>query len=229
MNRFFRDEAISGSVGVRDFAPEFLGKLTDPRILPRDELGGVAAVSLRAGKGSLLLLADRSPFSNGALKEGEGALFLDRLFYPYREGPVFLREKSAQALFDPSLVKGLLKGKLSFFVIHLLGIFLFLILMKGKRFSRAPELRGKRERRITEHLNAVGLFYHRAGASVLIERADAPYFKWVICKGKKPSLLSPGEYEELSEPAEGLGEEDIIERFRRRNELIEKMRKEQKL
>ena len=75
----------------------------------------------------------------------------------------------------------------------------------------------------------MGLFYHRAGASVLIERADAPYFKWVICKGKKPALLSPGEYEELSCTAEGLDEEEILERFRRRNEWIEKIRKEHEL
>jgi hypothetical protein len=122
------------------------------------------------------------------------------------------------------LIKGLFKGKLALISAHLLIIFLIFLYINGKRFSKPQNIRPKEVRKVTEHIKATGLFYHKAGACQLIEKTDSRYFKWVICKNKKPSFLTEAEYKEKTEIKSLLYEDEIILRFKDRNVLIDNIR-----
>lgn len=216
----FSEKAYKSSA---HFRRPFLKKLQKWKPLAENGDGNVM-VQLKSGDGSLLLIADISLFNNKSLHKIDNALLLDKLISSNKAEKIFLREKMSEAVFDPSLIKGILKGKLSILTIHLLLIFLFFLFITGKRFSRPQKLIGKKRRKISEHIEATGLFYQRAGAANLIEKINSDFFRIVVCRNRKPSLLSEEEYSNYSDPYPKLTEEEIIKKFKHRNTLIEKIR-----
>lgn len=220
IDTFFDADAVEYSGQKAALSGEFLTGLRGKKDI------SPAGATVQAGKGLFVLVPDGDPFTNGSLEEdGSNAYALDRLFYPYRTGNIYLREKASEAVFDPTLIKGLLKGRLSFITIHIILIFIVLLFVGGKRFSKPYEPEGKETRKITEHIRATGLFYQRAGASELIEKADAAYFRWVVCRNRKPSLLSEEEYLDYGTFREDLKEEEIMDRYGRRGKIISKLRR----
>ncbi len=205
------------------FRRSFLKKLWKKKVLSENENGPVI-VTVDSGKGSLLLISDISLFNNINLHGIDNAFLLDKLLSSDVRGKIYLREKLSEAVFDPSLIKGIFQGRLSIITIHLLLIFFFFLIMTGKRFSKPQKLSGKKRRKISEHIKATGLFYQRAGASNLIEKIDSEYFRTVICRNRKPSILNDTDYNIYSRPSPELSEEEIIIKFKQRNTLIEKIR-----
>lgn len=205
------------------FKGTFLKKLQKKKVLAENGDGSVL-LTIQMGKGSLLLIADISLFNNANLHEIENAFLLDNLLSPYNTGSIYLREKMSEAVFDPSLIKGIFKGKLSIITIHLLLVLICFLIVNGKRFSTPQNLLGIKRRKISEHIIATGLFYQRAGASYLIEKTDSEYFRTVICRNRKPSLLSEEDYNKYSTPSPELSEEEMIMKYKSRNTLIEKIR-----
>ncbi len=236
VNSFFTEEAVrfcktEESAGKNEETTDaekilkkaFLEKLQRFEILYENSEGAVIVKSY-SGKGSILLISDRSIFSNNKLKNSENARLLDRIFYEYKDDPLYLREKGSKVVFDPSLLKGLLKGKLAALTTHLALIFILFVIINAKRFSRPQNLSAVKIRKISEHIKAVGMFYQRAGASEIIEKTDTEYFKYVICKNRKPAALSSDEYDKCIEKITGLDEEYIMKRFKTRNKYINKIR-----
>ena len=207
----------------RVFNSDFLSKLKNTDILFENSEGAVI-VRTEYGKGTILLVSDRSIFNNLNLRKSENAVLLDKIFYEFRNTPLYLREKGSEVIFDATLVKGLLRGRLSLFTVHLAAVFIIFLVISGKRFSRPQNLSASKIRKISEHINAVGVFYHKAGAYEIIERTDTEYFKWVICRNRKPSVLSREEYEINKEKIDGLTEDETAERFQERNKCIKKIR-----
>ena len=230
VNIFFDDDAVeyTGSIAGelksdKVFRPDFLEKLKNTEIISKNSEGALIVCS-EYGNGSILIISDRRIFCNLSMESFETAYLLDRLFYDFREKSLYLREKGAEAVYDPSLVKGLLKGRLSVLTFHLLLIFIIIIVISSKRFSKPQDLSASTLRKISEHIKAAGMFYHKAEASDLIERTDTEYFKWVICRNRKPAILSREEYEDNIKRTENLSEDEIFERFIERNKYIKKIR-----
>ena len=223
VNTYFDSDAYKMKDDKRTFKSSFLKRIREYEIID-ENASGVLAFRVKSGNGSIVLISDRFQFNNENMTELDNALKLDNIFYPFAGGKLYLREKYSKAIYDPTLIKGLFKGKTSIIALHLIIIFIILLAFLGKRFYKPTVKNAKRVRKISEHIGAVGLFYHKAGAAQLIEKSDSQYFKYVICKNKKPSILDVEEYELYSNYHKKISEEEIVKRFLYRQKLIKKIR-----
>jgi len=219
------DEIIpSAAVFASNYIPvEIFNGLNESTVIA-DNQNGIIIGQIKKGKGKIILISDQSVFNNYNMHNLQNALLLNNLFSDLQGIPIYLRERNPAALYNPSIIRELLIGRFFYLSAHLVLLFFLFIFMTGKRFSRPEVLAGKKQRKITEHLKAVGLFYQKAGAYELIEQIDSKYFKAVICRNKKPVNLSDEEFFNYSECKSDIDKDEIIRRFSRRYSLIVKTR-----
>ncbi|MCK5200593.1 MAG: DUF4350 domain-containing protein [Spirochaetales bacterium] len=214
----------SSPVFASDYIPvEIFNEFNESTIIA-DNQNGIIIGQIKKGKGKILLISDRSVFNNNNMHNLQNALLLNNLVSDLQGIPIYLRERYPVALYNPPIIRELLIGRLFYLSAHLILLFSLFIYMTGKRFSRPEILSGKKQRKITEHLKAVGLFYQKAGAFELIEQIDSKYFKTVICRNKKPVNLSDEEFSDYTECKNNIDKDEIVRRFSRRHSLIVKTR-----
>ncbi|MCP4181123.1 MAG: DUF4350 domain-containing protein [bacterium] len=190
------------------------------KVIAENSDGGAIIVELMEGEGSVLIISDLSIFNNMNMHNSQNAVLLNNLFLELIDNPVYLRERVSKALYAPSIVKELLGGKNFLLTLHLIIMLIMFIFITGKRFSKPERLEGKKLRKVTEHIKAVGLFYQKAGAYKLLDQIDSEYFKSVICKDKKPAHMNEQEFLDIISYKEGISNDEIAGRFRKRHSLI---------
>jgi Domain of unknown function (DUF4350) len=200
------------------FNKESMDNLNRYKVHYKTPDGAVIAESF-IGSGRVLFICDLSLFNNENMHNLQNALLLNELFSDMKGHPIYLRERSPEAIYDASLITGLLEGKGMFIFLQFLILFILAVLIMGKRFARPEKLTARKRRKVTEHVKAVGLFFQKANAYELVETIDTEYFKTIICKSKKPSVLSLDEYTEYGSVKEDITEDDTVQRFKERQLL----------
>jgi len=215
----FNKTSYEGALSASDyFSGEKIKNIEGLRILYQTSNGAVIVES-SVGSGQVLFISDPSLFNNENMHNLQNALLLEDIFSPMKGQPLYMREQSPEAVYDVSLIKGLLEGKGGYLFLQILILFILSILIMGKRFARPEKIEALERRKVTEHVKAVGLFFQKANACQLIESVDTDYFKTIICKSKKPSDLSSEEYAEYGSVKQNITEDDIVHRFKERQLL----------
>lgn len=199
------------------FNSEFEDYIDEGEVLARSPQGPVV-IEEKIGSGQIIYIAESSLFNNMNLEKGNNIILLNALFSPYRDLPFYLREKSGGAVFEPTLVKKAFSGELLYVSLQAVLILLFLLIYSGKRFFRPEMIMPKKQRKISEHIHAVGLFYRRAGAMDLISTIDKEYFRYVVCQNTTPSGVKPEEI------ADAYKESDVLEGFIKRQALADRIK-----
>ena len=200
------------------FDDEIMEKLDRYKVLFKTSEGTVVAESA-IGSGRILYIADISLFNNGNMHNLQNALMLNDLFSGMKGQPLNMRERSPEAVYDVSLLKGLLQDKGGYIFFQLAILFGLSVLILGKRFARPELLEGKKMRKVTEHTRAVGLFFQKANASDIVEAVDSSYFRIITCSNRKPPDISDQEYSDLGYEHKDITEDEIFRRFKKRREL----------
>lgn len=140
------------------------------------------------GSGSITLITSFSFFRNYMFDNNEisKGYIVDYLIRPFSNEKIYLREKLGTLTTNPSFIRDFFTGSYSYITIHISVLFILLTLYLGKRFAKPQQLVVKKQKRITEHIYAVGNLYKRADARDLIRSIDIAFFKTVICKNKIP-------------------------------------------
>jgi len=209
------------------FDDEVMEKLDRYKVFFKTSKGAVVVES-RVGSGRILYIADISLFNNRNMHHLQNALLLENLFSDMKGQTLNMRERNPEALYDVSLIKGLLQGKGGYISFQLAIIFALSVMILGKRFARPEKLEGKKRRKVTEHTRAVGLFFQKANACEIVERVDSHYFRTIVCCNKKPSDISEQDYSDYGSELKDISEEEIYRRFKKRRELktfLDKRRK----
>ena len=209
------------------FDDEVMEKLDQYKVFLKTSKGAVVAESI-VGSGRILYIADISLFNNRNMHNLQNALMLEKLFSDMKGQILNMRERSPEAVYDVSLIKGLLQDKGGYISFQLIIIFGLSVMILGKRFARPEKLEGKKIRKVTEHTRAVGLFFQKANACEIVESVDSNYFRTIVCCNKKPSDISEQDYSDYGSELKDISEEEIFRRFKKRRELktfLDKRRK----
>lgn len=221
----FNETSFQSELFASDyFNNEKIKNIEGLRIIYKTSNGAVIVES-SVGSGQVLFISDPSLFNNENMYNLQNALLLEDIFSPMKGQPIYMRELNPQAVYDVSLIRGLLEGKGGYLSLQIVILFILSILIMGKRFARPEKLRAIERRKVTEHVKAVGLFFQKANAYELIESVDAEYFKTIVCKSKKNSDLSPEEYSEYGSVKQNITEDDIVHRFKERQLLKHRIEK----
>ncbi len=209
------------------FDDPVMEKLDRYKVHFRTSEGAVVAESA-VGSGRVLYVADRSLFNNRNMHNLQNALMLDDLFSNMKGQPLNMRERSPEALYDVSLLKGLLQEKGAYIFFQIAILFALSVMILGKRFARPELLEGKKMRKVTEHTRAVGLFFQKANASEIVETVDCSYFRIISCWNRKPPDISEKDYSDLGYEHKDITEDEIFRRFKKRRELEKLLDKRRK-
>ncbi len=173
------------------------------------------------GSGSIILVSDISVFNNNLFKDGEidRAYVLAHLFTLKKYKNIYFREKIRTYKQNPSFLRDMFIGEYSHITIQITLILLLLILYYGKRFIKSSDLVVKKQRRVTEHINAVANLYKKAGATDLVTKIDIEFFKTVICKNNIPLMFDEEKY------YQAINEKDFKTGFILREALISKIKR----
>lgn len=148
------------------------------------------------GKGSITLVATFDFFNNymfysNTIKKG---YVFEYIIRPFADEKIFLREKLGTLTTNPSFIRDFFTGNYSYITIHITVLFILVVIYLGKRFVKPQQLVVKKQKRITEHIYAVGNLYKRADAKDLIRSIDIAFFKTVICRNKIPFNIKEVDY-----------------------------------
>lgn len=143
---------------------------------------GAAFASVEYGNGTFILGSDLSLLDNATMRAGgeEYAVLVNELFKPAFGGPVRIYSGQgggdrARSSLDP--VRALFRGRFLPFTLQALAACAALALALLPRFGSPLRWNGRARRASLEHVEAVGRFMLRAGASAQAELSNASFFR----------------------------------------------------
>lgn len=148
------------------------------------------------GIGSVIIITSFDFYNNLIFKDNilEKGYILDYIISPHKDKKIYLREKLGTLTSNPSFIRDFFTGNYSYLTFQVVILFILLTIYTGKRFVRPQKLSVKKQKKITEHINAVANLYKRADAKDLIRSIDISFFKTVVCKNRIPFNINESEY-----------------------------------
>ncbi len=127
------------------------------------------------GSGSVVILPGSAMLTNASMVSGDHAFVVMELLFGQPASVLFVNAE--EQVGEDSPVMAVAQGRLGPILLQLFGLMALFYWLRGKHFGRprAPEL--TRRRAFSEHVEALGTQYHKAGASRL---ALGMYAGWAI-------------------------------------------------
>jgi len=143
---------------------------------------GALLVQKKIGGGTVYLFSNNNFFKREIIKNESVAILINNIFKPFfeREIVMLLSRERSDTLASPIAL--FFSGKFLYVTLHIIIILILFSLLKGWRYGKAQILDPYKRTSVSEHIEAVAVFYNKCKKLQVVDTINAEFFRYRLYK-----------------------------------------------